>query len=206
MHQPADPRGPAGGDDRAGALDVGGQVLRPRAGHVHLRGQVQHGVLTPGGAADRGRVGDVAPHLPARQAGGPTLQHGHLVAEQLDAYGQGRRTRFELPLAAPGSPFQRAVWEALVTIPFGETVSYGELAARLGRPGAARAVGRANATNPIALVVPCHRVIGASGALTGYAGGIELKRALLDFERGGGNGTPPFPPPTASEAQGLSRR
>ncbi|MET0405321.1 MAG: methylated-DNA--[protein]-cysteine S-methyltransferase [Cystobacter sp.] len=128
------------------------------------------------------------------------------IAEQIDAYGQGRRTRFELPLAAPGSPFQRAVWEALVTIPFGQTVSYGALATRLGRPGAARAVGRANATNPIALVVPCHRVIGASGALTGYAGGIELKRALLDFERGGGHDTLPFPPPSASPAQGLSRR
>lgn len=105
------------------------------------------------------------------------------VAEQVDAYGQGRRTHFELPLAAPGTPFQREVWAALVTIPPGRTMSYGELALQLGRPGAARAVGRANATNPIALVVPCHRVIGSSGALTGYAGGLELKRALLDFER-----------------------
>jgi methylated-DNA-[protein]-cysteine S-methyltransferase len=105
------------------------------------------------------------------------------VAEQLDQYGRGERTRFDLPLAAPGTPFQREVWAALVAIPFGDTVSYGALAARLGRPLASRAVGRANATNPIALVVPCHRVIGASGALTGYAGGLELKRALLEFER-----------------------
>lgn len=105
------------------------------------------------------------------------------VAEQLAQYGRGERTRFELPLAAPGTPFQREVWTALAAIPYGETVSYGALAARLGRPNASRAVGRANATNPIALVVPCHRVVGATGALTGYAGGLALKRALLDFER-----------------------
>ena len=123
--------------------------------------------------------------LKRAEAGGASVRDDaavRFIAQQLDEYGQGYRTRFELPLAAPGTPFQREVWKALIALPFGETVSYGALAERLGRPGAARAVGRANATNPIALVVPCHRVVGASGALTGYAGGLELKRALLDFE------------------------
>jgi methylated-DNA-[protein]-cysteine S-methyltransferase len=106
------------------------------------------------------------------------------LQEQLDAYFAGELTRFDLPLAARGAAFERRVWDALVEIPYGETVSYGELARELGVPDAARAVGRANARNPIAIVVPCHRVIGANGKLTGYAGGLDLKRALLDLERG----------------------
>jgi methylated-DNA-[protein]-cysteine S-methyltransferase len=106
------------------------------------------------------------------------------VAEQLDAYFAGELQRFDLPLAAKGTEFEHRVWDALVEIPYGETVSYGELAAELGVPGAARAVGRANGRNPISIVVPCHRVIGATGKLTGYGGGLDTKRRLLDLERG----------------------
>ncbi|GHD73527.1 methylated-DNA--[protein]-cysteine S-methyltransferase [Vogesella fluminis] len=104
------------------------------------------------------------------------------VAAQLQEYENGQRRDFSVPLAAEGTPFQQRVWAELLRIPFGTTISYGELAQRIGAPGAARAVGRANATNPIALIVPCHRVIGASGKLTGYAGGLPLKAALLQFE------------------------
>jgi len=104
------------------------------------------------------------------------------VRDQLAAWFRGERTDFDLGVAAEGTPFQRRVWRALVAIPYGETRSYGELAASLGRPGSARAVGRANGSNPVAIVVPCHRVIGASGALTGYAGGVERKRRLLALE------------------------
>jgi methylated-DNA-[protein]-cysteine S-methyltransferase len=108
------------------------------------------------------------------------------VAAQLDAYFAGELTRFDVPLAARGTEFERRVWDALVAIPYGETVSYGELAQELGVPSAARAVGRANARNPISIIVPCHRVIGSTGKLTGYAGGLETKRRLLDHERGVG--------------------
>jgi methylated-DNA-[protein]-cysteine S-methyltransferase len=103
---------------------------------------------------------------------------------QLDQFFAGERTRFDLPLRLDGSDFQRRVWDALQEIEYGETVSYGELASRLGRPGASRAVGLANGRNPISIVVPCHRVIGSSGSLTGYGGGVERKRFLLDLEAG----------------------
>jgi methylated-DNA-[protein]-cysteine S-methyltransferase len=105
-----------------------------------------------------------------------------LLRRQLAEYFAGQRTAFELPLAPAGTPFQRGVWDALVAIPYGETRSYGELAALVGKPGAARAVGSANHDNPIAVVIPCHRVIGAGGSLTGYAGGIDRKRYLLELE------------------------
>ena len=104
--------------------------------------------------------------------------------EQLDAYFAGELVRFSLPLATRGTEFQRRVWQALCEIPYGETTSYGALAARIGRPGACRAVGLANGRNPISIVIPCHRVIGSSGGLTGYGGGIERKRWLLAHERG----------------------
>jgi methylated-DNA-[protein]-cysteine S-methyltransferase len=106
------------------------------------------------------------------------------VARQLSEYFAGKRKAFDLPLAPEGTDFQKAIWAELMRIPYGATISYAELAKRAGRAGAARAVGRANATNPIAIVVPCHRVLGADGSLTGYAYGVELKRSLLDFERG----------------------
>lgn len=104
------------------------------------------------------------------------------AADQLVAYFEGRRTCFELPLAPLGSDFQQRVWSALQEIPYGETQSYGELAARIGSPGAARAVGLANGKNPISIVIPCHRVVGTTGSLTGYGGGLGRKRALLDLE------------------------
>jgi methylated-DNA-[protein]-cysteine S-methyltransferase len=103
---------------------------------------------------------------------------------QLTEYFAGERTAFDLELRPAGGRFQRRVWDALLEIPYGETTSYGELARGLGAPTAARAVGAANGANPLAIVVPCHRVIGASGALTGYAGGLDCKRALLDLEVG----------------------
>lgn len=104
------------------------------------------------------------------------------AVEQLQQYFAGERTTFDLPLAIDGGAFQRRVWRALLDIPYGETASYGEIAARIGAPGAARAVGLANGRNPIAVIVPCHRVIGADGTLTGYGGGLERKRLLLDLE------------------------
>lgn len=102
--------------------------------------------------------------------------------QQLREYFAGQRRRFELPLAPRGSEFQLRVWKALEQIPYGRTRTYGELAAELGCPAAAQAVGAANGRNPLAVVVPCHRVIGSDGALTGYAGGLERKRQLLDLE------------------------
>jgi methylated-DNA-[protein]-cysteine S-methyltransferase len=106
------------------------------------------------------------------------------AADQLAAYFAGRLTEFTLPLAPAGTPFQRRVWAGLCTIPYGETWSYGQLAAKVANSGAARAVGLANGRNPIAVVIPCHRVIGSDGSLTGYGGGLERKRYLLDLEAG----------------------
>ena len=104
------------------------------------------------------------------------------TAEQLRAYFAGERTTFDLPLELTGTPFQRRAWLALADIPYGATVSYGEQARRLGRPGAARAVGAANGRNPLPIVLPCHRLVGANGSLTGYGGGLAVKRALLEHE------------------------
>ena len=104
------------------------------------------------------------------------------VREQVEEYCAGARTDFDLDLAPTGTEFQRAVWNALLEIPFGETCSYGDIARKIGQPKAARGVGSANHANPIALIVPCHRVIGADGSLTGYGGGLPLKRALLEHE------------------------
>ncbi len=123
--------------------------------------------------------------------GGPTAAPGRRdmggvidrAAAQLDEYFAGERTAFELPLATAGSPLQEQVWAALRVVPYGSTTTYGRIAADLGMgPGAARAVGTANARNPLSIIVPCHRVVGASGTLTGYAGGLEAKRRLLTHE------------------------
>jgi methylated-DNA-[protein]-cysteine S-methyltransferase len=104
------------------------------------------------------------------------------VTRQLDEYFDGSRTTFDLELAPAGTPFQRRVWDELTRIPAGRTATYGEIAGRAGRPGAARAVGAAVGRNPISIVVPCHRVVGADGSLTGYAGGVARKAFLLDLE------------------------
>jgi methylated-DNA-[protein]-cysteine S-methyltransferase len=106
------------------------------------------------------------------------------LATQLEEYFAGRRETFDVSLQMHGTPFERRVWSALREIPYGETTSYGELASRIGQPTGARAVGLANGRNPIAVIVPCHRVIGADGSLTGYGGGLERKRILLELERG----------------------
>jgi methylated-DNA-[protein]-cysteine S-methyltransferase len=101
---------------------------------------------------------------------------------QLQEYFAGARTVFDLPLAAEGTPFQRDVWTAIGAVPFGATITYGELARRIGRPSAVRAAGAATGRNPLTIVIPCHRIVGSSGALTGYAGGLDRKRALLTLE------------------------
>jgi methylated-DNA-[protein]-cysteine S-methyltransferase len=105
------------------------------------------------------------------------------VREQLAEYFAGGRQQFDVPLKLAGTPFQQRVWQELVRIPFGTTISYGQLAQRVGKPTASRAVGRANGCNPISIIVPCHRVIGANGKLTGYGGGIDKKQWLLAWER-----------------------
>ncbi|MEU8587638.1 methylated-DNA--[protein]-cysteine S-methyltransferase [Streptomyces sp. NPDC048664] len=106
--------------------------------------------------------------------------------DQLGAYFQGELKEFTLGLRLNGTPFQRSVWQQLRLIPYGETRSYGELAQALGAPSASRAVGLANGKNPVGIIVPCHRVVGANGSLTGYGGGLDRKQRLLDFESGAG--------------------
>ena len=103
---------------------------------------------------------------------------------ELDAYFAGKLRAFTVALAPEGTPFQKRVWEALLTIPYGKTKSYGQQAAAIGAPNASRAVGLANGRNPIAIIIPCHRVIGANGSLTGYGGGMKRKKLLLDLEQG----------------------
>lgn len=125
--------------------------------------------------------GRVAPHDDWRRDDDQFVE----ARAQLSAYFAGELRTFDLELTPAGTPFQLAVWQALTAIPFGVTISYGELASRLGRPAASRAVGAANGANPIPIIVPCHRVIGASGALTGFGGGIDTKRWLLAHETGG---------------------
>jgi methylated-DNA-[protein]-cysteine S-methyltransferase len=129
-----------------------------------------------------------AVHLPGRHPDTGGWERDDALLEparrQLAEYFAGERTAFDLLLRPAGAPFQKQVWDALLRIPYGETASYGEIARELGHPTASRAVGAANGRNPIAIVVPCHRVIGANGSLTGYAGGLDRKRALLDLEAG----------------------
>jgi methylated-DNA-[protein]-cysteine S-methyltransferase len=131
---------------------------------------------------------DMQRHAPGAEAfglpGDPGDEPFATAARQLDAYFAGQLTDFDLPLAPAGTDFQRRVWDGLRAIPYGQTVSYGELARRVGNPAASRAVGLANGRNPIAIVVPCHRVIGTDGSLTGYGGGLDRKRFLLALERG----------------------
>ncbi|BBA97816.1 putative methylated-DNA:protein-cysteine S-methyltransferase [Actinacidiphila reveromycinica] len=125
-------------------------------------------------------------HIPPSEAFGPraALPAFDRVREQLAAYFDGDLTVFDLPLHMAGTPFQKRVWAALCDIPYGETATYGELAAALGSPTASRAVGLANGRNPVSIIVPCHRVVGANGSLTGYGGGLARKQLLLELERG----------------------
>lgn len=105
-----------------------------------------------------------------------------VAQRELNEYFAGRRRAFSVPLSIHGTPFQQSVWRALMEIPWGETISYGELARRIGRPNACRTVGMANHVNSLPIFIPCHRVIGADGRLTGYAGGLEIKKKLLEIE------------------------
>jgi len=122
------------------------------------------------------------PAISPREPLAPVLAE---ASRQLEAYFAGRLTTFSLPLEPSGTPFQLTVWSALRQIPYGETCSYRELAAAVGRPAAVRAVGAANGRNPIPIVIPCHRVIGSDGRLVGFGGGLDVKRKLLDLEQGG---------------------
>ena len=127
-------------------------------------------------------------HLPPSEAFGESAEYPDgapfaAAARQLREYFTGVRTAFDLDLALNGTEFQRRVWTALRDIPYGQTISYGQLADRLGQPSASRAVGLANGKNPVGIIVPCHRVVGAAGGLTGYGGGIERKRFLLAHEQ-----------------------
>ncbi|HYU34991.1 MAG TPA: methylated-DNA--[protein]-cysteine S-methyltransferase [Thermoanaerobaculia bacterium] len=134
-------------------------------------------------------------HCPTRERAAEVLEHYWPEAEpdpdappipemrrQLDEYLAGRRRDFDLPLETGGTEFQRQCWEALLRIPYGETRTYGDMAREIGRPAAVRAVGQANHNNPIGVIIPCHRVIGADGSLTGYGGGLDMKRRLLELE------------------------
>ncbi|NEA98197.1 methylated-DNA--[protein]-cysteine S-methyltransferase [Streptomyces sp. SID13726] len=124
-------------------------------------------------------------HRPAEESfGEPDDSWSGEAEAQLRSYFAGESKDFTLELRFLGTPFQRTVWDQLRKIPYGETRTYGELATALGNPNASRAVGLANGRNPIGIIVPCHRVVGADGSLTGYGGGLERKRQLLDFERG----------------------
>ncbi|HEU0132203.1 MAG TPA: methylated-DNA--[protein]-cysteine S-methyltransferase [Mycobacteriales bacterium] len=136
-------------------------------------------LLESDGAALTGLWFGVKPVSGERDDDDPVLAE---AAAQLGAYFARDLKEFDLPLAPRGTPFQLAVWEQLRLIPYGETISYGELARRVGSPKASRAVGAANGRNPIGIVVPCHRVIGANGTLTGFGGGMDAKRTLLDLE------------------------
>lgn len=133
-------------------------------------------VVLPGSRA--GRSADAA--VGVGPGDNPVLD---AAATQIDEYFEGDRTTFDLPLDLRGTAFQVAAWRALATIPYGETITYAEQAARAGRPRAFRAVGAANGANPVALVLPCHRVIGSDGSLTGFGGGLEMKSRLLELER-----------------------
>ena len=141
-----------------------------RFGVEEKEGAVTHLYLNPAGAV-----------LPAEERETPLLAE---AMRQLAEYFAGERREFELPLAPEGTPFMRRVWAELVKVPYGATATYGEIAERIGNPGGSRAVGVANNRNPIAIIIPCHRIIGSSGKLVGYAGGVELKERLLALESG----------------------
>ena len=137
-------------------------------------------LLTSNGSAVTRLLFDVPPDPTWSTEPSQVLQE---AVRQLEEYFAGERRDFDLPLEPAGTPFQLTVWAALRDIPYAETINYGQLAGRVGNPNASRAVGLANGRNPISIVVPCHRVIGANGSLTGYGGGLDRKRTLLELER-----------------------
>lgn len=163
-------------------------TLAPERTHVTLPSPI--GPLTLVAQAGRvtGLYMDAQRHRPDAVTfgipGEPEDEPFAAAARQLAAYFAGQLTAFDLPLAPAGTQFQQRVWAALQTIPYGQTWTYGQLAAKIGNAAAIRAVGLANGKNPIALVIPCHRVIGSDGSLTGYGGGLDRKRFLLDLESG----------------------
>lgn len=138
------------------------------------------GLYLEDSAAVRARIEKSSGHAPLEET---DLDIFAAAAAQLEEYFAAKRRDFDLPLAPSGTEFQRSVWQGLLDIPYGETFGYAQLAAAVGRPRASRAVGAANGKNPISIIIPCHRVIGADGSLTGYAWGEEKKRILLDLER-----------------------
>jgi methylated-DNA-[protein]-cysteine S-methyltransferase len=142
------------------------------------------GELTLVGDEQRLRALHLPGHSPRRDGWKRAAERFNDPVEQLEEYFAGSRKRFDLDLDPRGAAFDRAVWDLLADIPYGETRSYGQLARALGRPDRARAVGGANARNPLPIFLPCHRVIGSDGSLTGYGGGLDLKRALLALEQG----------------------
>ena len=146
---------------------IGELLLAGDGDHLHLLG-------FPGGKMQRRHEAQWS------KDGAPFVD----VCTQLDAYFAGELREFSLPLMPKGTAFQESVWQALTEIPYGETWSYGQLAANIGKPRASRAVGAANGVNPIPVIIPCHRVIGSSGKLTGFGGGLETKRLLLELESG----------------------
>ena len=163
------------------------RAREPRAGRPGLQLDTPIGVLTLWAVPEGLRAIEFGAHLgelrPERQE---KEQPGERVlteaARQLGEYFAGTRKAFELPLVIEGTEFERAVWEILRSIPYGQTMSYGQLAADLGRPSAARAVGRASGSNPLPIVIPCHRLVGSRGELTGFGGGLPIKLRLLELE------------------------
>ncbi|HEU5417592.1 MAG TPA: methylated-DNA--[protein]-cysteine S-methyltransferase [Streptosporangiaceae bacterium] len=163
------------------------RAAAPARTHVTIASPVGPLTLIAAGGGLAGLYMEVRRHGPGPAGlgvpGDPAAEPFAAAAAQLEAYFAGQLTRFDLPLSPGGTEFQRQVWAALRQIPYGGTVTYGQLAAQLGRPAASRAVGLANGRNPISIVVPCHRVIGSDGSLTGYGGGLDRKRFLLDLEQ-----------------------
>jgi methylated-DNA-[protein]-cysteine S-methyltransferase len=160
---------------------------RPRPSQAMMDSPVGPLTLVAVNGAVAGLYMDEQRHRPAQEVLGvpaddPAGEPFAAAFRQLREYFDGQRTEFDLRLSMDGTGFQQRVWAALQTIPYGQTVSYGQLADRLGQPTASRAVGLANGKNPVSIIVPCHRVVGADGSLTGYGGGIERKRYLLAHE------------------------
>ncbi len=173
-----------------GSTAAGSTTAGPRRTHVIVASPIGPLTIVAEGGAVAALYMDAQRHAPDPAAFGLPGEGGDepfaTAARQLDAYFAGQLTEFDLPLALAGTDFQRQVWAGLRGIPYGQTVSYGELADRLGRPAASRAVGLANGRNPVAIVVPCHRVIGSDGSMTGYGGGLDRKRFLLALEQRSG--------------------